>query len=174
MSQSQAQDQGRGFYIGIDPGATGAACALPVDQSKDGIFVHDYKGPRDALHFIASINRIGPVVFAVLEDVNQLRMPPRGAARMEPLIRSAAYWRMLLICFGLDFAEIPPKQWQAEMLNPLLKSRDKKAASLGSAREAFPVLGDMLKRKKDHNRAEAALLAGYARRLFDLKQRRAQ
>ena len=39
-----------------------------------------------------------------------------------------------------------------------------KTRSLEMARKMFPTLHDKLKRKKDHNRAEALLIAEYCRR----------
>lgn len=60
---------------------------------------------------------------------------------------------------GLAYEEVSPKTWKTHM--NLINCE--KEQSLNMARAMFPEMENELKRKKDHNRAEALLLAEYAR-----------
>lgn len=59
---------------------------------------------------------------------------------------------------GCPIRLVQPSKWKRES-----KLSSDKNASLGKARLLFPALADHLKRKADHNRAEALLLADWGR-----------
>jgi len=59
---------------------------------------------------------------------------------------------------------VKPIEWQRGVGLGTVKATERKEASRQRAREMFPELADELKRKRDHNRAEALLIATFAQR----------
>lgn len=147
------------WYIGIDPGKHGAAVAI----SREQIAYQDWKGPESARFWLKRLLNEGPVKLAVIEDVNQRRMPDKGRFAAFDLGRYSGYWEMLFTCFGIDYQLVAPKVWQAAMIDPICKfEKNSKHRSLSSARAIDPCVDSIVARVKDHNRADAALMAAYA------------
>lgn len=157
--------------IGIDVGLTGAIGAVGGPQGPevyDLPTVPDGNGRRiDGRELILRIRGLVPAdgsAIAVIEDVRPRPNPARGTSIVTEgsLMRSRG-----LIEAALDIARIPikpvqPQAWKRSM--SLLKAE--KGASLELARRLFPSAADELKRKKDHNRAEALLIARYGQMRF--------
>lgn len=146
------------IYIGIDPGKRGGyvwimdgqVTARPWD---DVFFVQD-------MHCLAVIDE--PKVAAV-EKVGA--MPGQGTVSMFNFGKSAGYIEGVLTALGIPYQLVPPNVWKREFS---LIGKDKQA-SITVCRKLFPELD--LKRtercKTDSDgKAEAALLAEYARRKF--------
>lgn len=147
------------WYIGVDPGKHGAAVAI----SREQIAYQDWAGINAARRWIEKLLDAGPVEMAVIEDVNQRRMPPKGRYAAYDLGRYSGIWESLFIFYEIAFAVVAPKVWQAAMIDPVNKFlKNSKHRSLRSARSIDPCVESIVARVKDHNRADAALMAAYA------------
>lgn len=165
----------------IDPGKTGAIAFLdPADHAGASVFdmpvMADGVEPIE-LHRLILANR---ATVGVIEKVQP--MPSQGedkaTGKRRPMGATSAF------AFGgafftartvLALCEIPlhapmPGVWKKAM--GLQGKADAKEIARQRALELFPHLHVSLKRKKDHNRAEALLLALYAAR-FIVAQRSA-
>ncbi len=144
-------------YVGIDPGATGAMAV--IDDLLDTVSIHDFDDGRTliALKNLPKSSRI------VLEKVSA--MPKQGVASTFKFGANFGTWIGRLEALGLSFDFVTPQKWQKEVYDSApRKGVDKKRLSLDRARRLFPRAAGYLTRKKDHNRADALLMAEYCRR----------
>lgn len=148
------------IYIGIDPGQTGAMAI--IDPTAGGYHrVWDFDD-LDGLSWLKTAV-IGEISFkAVLEKVHS--MPKQGVSSSFKFGMNFGIWRGRLEALGIPYDLVTPQKWQKEIFDSMTKT-DRKTMSLDRARRLFPEMSDMLKRKKDHNRAEALLIAEYCRRM---------
>lgn len=86
-------------------------------------------------------------------------MPKQGVSSTFKFGRSYGEIIGVVAAHKLRMDFVPPGVWK----RTFGLSKDKDASRL-KAMELFPQLRDRLTRKKDHNRAEALLIAEYARR----------
>lgn len=153
--------------IGIDIGLTGAVGA--VDQRGTGV-VHDLPtlpdGERRRLdgrglyELLRHLVPVGEPCVVVIEDI---RPRPMGNAGQHgntmhsqgSLMRSRGIVEAVLDVARLQAHAVQPQTWKRHYA--LLKAE--KGASLEKARALYPLLQSRLARVKDHNRAEALLLA---------------
>ena len=148
------------IYIGIDPGATGAIAFLnPYDNALVKVF--DFDDP-EALSHLQWVAETSPsLVKAVIEKVNS--MPGQGVSSTFKFGENFGRWQGRLEALMLPFDYVTPQKWKKVMFDSAAKSSDLKAMSVSRTLRIFPQMAGFLKRKKDHNRAEALLLAEYAR-----------
>lgn len=159
-----------GTYIGIDPGLTGAVAVLVVSPSAEPLLtvvdlpVVDRSGGAvkravcvksliDLLAYLAP-----PGARAALEHVHAA--PGQGVAGVFSLGHSAGVCEAALAARGIPSTLVRPATWKAALCVPADKNgaRERAAALLPFGARCWP-------RAKDHNRAEAALLAYYAAHL---------
>jgi len=160
------------LYLGIDPGKTGAAAALSDDGK---LFIHDWSDPQSADLWVREllIDRYAIIPMAVIENVDQRKMPRKYQGSAYMLGMSVGHWQMLMSVYGIPYQMIDPKQWQAAFTDPRDRVQaDPKKRSLASARRFMPGHGHFFERVKDHNRADAALMACYAQRIAQLERMR--
>lgn len=155
------------IVLGIDIGVTGALAA--VDSSGtcsvadlptvaiDGNRVVKRKvcavGVRDlVLHFV----RPGEAAMAIIEDVH-MGMGP-GAAARSSLDLNRGRIEAVLELLRVQVHAVPPRVWQRWF------GIGEKGDALAKARALYPDAEPMLKRQKDHNRADSLLLAHYGLR----------
>lgn len=69
-----------------------------------------------------------------------------------------------VLCSKIALWRVRPVDWQRAVGLSNVKAAERKEASRMRAREMFPSRLNDLKRKRDHNRAEALLIATYAMR----------
>lgn len=158
------------IYLGIDPGLTGAIAVndhgagsvfdIPVRER--GGFVKTEVDAVALARLLAGIRVAAERVDAegcraLLESTTA--RPGQGVGSMFSMGDTRGTIRGALAGVGIPCTEVLPTIWKAELR---LLGLDKDA-SLALARELFPSLNLGLVRKKDHNRAEALLLAHYAR-----------
>lgn len=158
------------IYLGIDPGAKGAVGSI-IESVAGGCsrLVVDLPGSRYEL--IAMMNgAAGPrgaesQCFAALERPGY--GPPMGKSAAVKLRESYERCAMALVAAGIPFEEVSPQTWKKEIFKgaEILKGKEGKARARARAAELFPSLADQVARVKDDGRAEALLLAEYARRL---------
>lgn len=181
-------------YVGIDPGKAGAVAIIfnldnmPVfyDAEKldlaelgkilverhvvtmPGVFVLIEKvqvmpGSRQrrilAAKFSPAANFMMPVSQQTGEPIAEKEV---GQGRVGILNYGIGYGKYLgmLTALSIPFAEIHPMTWKSEF-NLIRKGKED---SILTAKHLYPSIAHLLSRKKDHGRAEALLLAEYARR----------
>jgi len=156
-------------YIGIDPGKTGAIAAFRDDQ------VVFYDAEYVNLASLAEAILATEEVFVLLEKAQvmprtRIKKGPDGIEVEERSGQGAVGMLNYGIGYGkylgmleshkIKFDQVHPMTWKKEF-NLLGKKKD---ASIAKAKELFPQAADELKRKKDHGRAEALLIAEFAKR----------
>ena len=160
------------IYVGIDPGLTGAVAAIdargqfimvddmPVMASgKAGTKVQrqvDPLGLRSLIQWMRTKSE-DDIVTAAIERVSA--MPGQGVASMFSLGDSFGCIRAVVAGMLIPTVFPSPASWKKLMGMDADKER-----SRAKAIQLFPAAAGYLARKKDHNRAEAVLLAEYLRR----------
>jgi len=155
--------------IGIDPGITGAIAyyggVIDIPVEPNGI-KRKVKNRIDALATYKLLKSMfdNGENYVILED--QVYRPvintktrafvPGGGASAFSLGDTYGVLRALCDAIGFSVIVVSPTKWKKYM--GLSKDKDH---SLHAARTAQPGLSIALKRKKDHNRAEAILLREY-------------
>lgn len=151
------------YYIGIDPGKSGAIAFIPDKKNfiYDEIKVFDFSDNNGFL-FLKEISLLKR--FAVLEKVNA--MPGQGVSSTFKFGTNFGTWIGRLEMAEISFDYITPRKWQKEIYDSMpTKGVDKKELSLDRARRLFPEMVNQIKRKKDHGRSDALLIAEYCKRI---------
>ncbi len=154
----QSQGWTPGAFVGIDPGKTGAIAF--VHRSRVSSESLPYVGDEPDIVVIGqwlrefSVGR-NPVVALELQHA----MPGQGVVSMFTL--GKGYGMLLATCYfaGLRVLLPRPAQWKKDMGIP---PKSDKEYSRQLAQRLFPEVN--LHLKKDHGRAEALLLAEWARK----------
>ena len=160
------------IVIGIDPGITGAlamvgtAGLLRVDDmptyEKPGTTKVRREICGDGLSELLSKYMWGyslNEVVCVVEFVSS--NPGQGVASVFSLGHSAGVIAGVLAAKGVPTEYVTPARWKASM-----GLGNDKARSIAVAKALFPNSEPWLKRKKDHNRAEAIMLAHFGATLY--------
>lgn len=144
--------------LAIDPGLTGAwALYWPatgnlkigdMPLTETGHRAYEVDGSK-----LAQIAREKNIALAVIERVHS--MPKQGVASTFKFGQAYGAALACLQAWSLPVYKVPPQVWKRALG---LTGKDKNAARL-KALEAFPDFAFYFARKKDHGRAEAALLA---------------
>ncbi len=150
------------MHIGIDPGLSGAVAVL----ADDGVLVSVHDTPVLTLRTsrgtkqeydlagMAALLRpyTGPGAQVLIEESQA--MPGQGTRSMFTIGVGFGAWLGILAALQLPYTRVRPQVWKRALgLGP-----DKEQCRL-RAMQLFP--GADLRRKKDHGRAEALLLAWY-------------
>ena len=144
--------------LAIDPGLTGAwALYWPETGNlkigdmplvEVGPKAHEVDGSK-----LAQVAREKNITLAIIEKVHS--MPKQGVASTFKFGQAYGAALACLQAWSLPVYKVPPQVWKKALG---LTGKDKDAARL-KALEAFPAFAFYFARKKDHGRAEAALLA---------------
>lgn len=148
--------------LGIDPGLTGALAIIGVDgfiledlptmANGKGGMVKNQINPYALAAMLEP--HVGDIEFAVLEQPNT--MPGQSVQSMGSMMQSLGIIEGVLAGLGVSVRMVSPSAWKKSLgLN-----KDKEL-SRAMAQRLFPQAP--LANKKDHNRAEALLLAVYGR-----------
>ena len=155
-------------YIGIDPGLTGALAVVEVVGGSSGAEVYDLptvaagkgvvKRELDPAGLARELFRVQiaaghPDARVVLERTSA--MPGQGVASMFSIGVTRGVILGVLGALGLPYQDVAPATWKRHFG---LIGADKDM-SRRLALQRFPQLAPQLARVKDHNRAEALLLA---------------
>ncbi len=167
--------------IGIDPGLSGAVAAIctvgvsvkfesvidtPVLSVKRG-----KKTKREYLvkRMVAILKELDVTYVGRLEEDDETSlvcienvhaMPQQGVTSMFRMGLGLGLWRGIATALDFQIEMVSPVKWKRVMVGTGVD----KAASILKAVEVFPKAEPFLRRKKDHGRAEALLMAEYARR----------
>lgn len=151
------------IYCGIDPGLNGA---IALYDGGTGEILHAFdvplkkvQGRKPALDYLSLVERFSDLPSpgkSVIEQVGA--MPGQGVSSMFRFGEAYGALTMLLAAERGDYFKVTPQKWKKTLK---LEGLDKEAV----VRRAIDLFGEsasrFLKRKKDHNRAEAMLLAYY-------------
>lgn len=145
-------------YAGIDPGLHGAVVLLDADSTVARWWDTPLKDKAlDELAMWTIISNINSIsdgkAMVTVEKVGT--RPEQGVVSAFNFGVGYGLWRMALVSHCLPREYVTPAVWVKEMLGGT--GGDPKGASLRAARSRWPLLP--LGRDKDHDRAQAALLA---------------
>lgn len=154
------------IILGIDIGVTGAMAAvdsrgtaaiadLPTETVEGARVVRRKVSAIGLRDLVRQYVPPGEVAVALIEDVH-MGIGKGGAARSS-LDQNRGRIEGVLEVMRIKVLAVQPATWKR--FYGLLKSD--KGQSLDRARALYPLQAPMLKRQKDHNRAEALLLAHY-------------
>lgn len=150
------------MILGIDPGLSGAIALLnpftravdlfdmPLVASKAGQPITDI---HNLARLLFPVGGTGPQI-AVLEQVHA--MPKQGVSSTFRFGQNYGAIQMAVAGHGYDVRDVTPNTWKK-----YFRLSSDGEASRGLAIQRFPEMAGHLKCKKDHNRAEAILLALY-------------
>tara|TARA_Y100000310_G_scaffold231980_1_gene234703 strand:+ start:2623 stop:3090 length:468 start_codon:yes stop_codon:yes gene_type:complete len=144
------------MILAIDPGMRGALAMLYEDG---GLFVEDMPiiGKEVNARAIADLLIEFPPDHAWIEKVNAFGMGRQSAFNFGQGVGAC---KGVIASLAIPYTEVVPPVWKKHFrLN-----RDKDAARAAATR-LFPDHGRLFTRKKDDGRAEAALIALYARQI---------
>ncbi|MBA0719694.1 hypothetical protein Golax_007348 [Gossypium laxum] len=162
------------WVIGIDPDLSGALALLKSDSS--GSFAQVFDSP----HLPVQVgNRVRKRLDArsIVRLLQSLEAPIGTAAYIEQSVPfpkdgkqgwwsggfGYGLWIGILVASGFSVVPVSSLSWKREF--ELAGAGSTKDDSRRLASTLFPSLSDMLKRKKDHGRAEALLIATYGKGL---------
>lgn len=159
------------LILGIDPGATGAA-ALVNQSTGNCLAMRDLTpSPQmNAMHLMDLGAKGVPEMVAVLEKAQP--MPRQGVVSVFGYGKTCGVIEGILACLNVRIHFVSPGKWKRDLGLIRAKTEDLstfKRRSLDMARRLFP--DQELHLQKHHNRAEALLIAEWARRfLFNAKE----
>lgn len=150
--------------LGIDPGITGALAFYSMDGELwlyDVPYFEVIRGRKMrkeldhvGLATLFSEFNHAEIVAGYVEEVSS--MPQQGVASMFTFGQAYGALKQAVADVNVPFHKVPPRTWQKE-----LHVRKGKDASRMRASELMPKYSKLWHRVKDHNRAEAALIAYY-------------
>lgn len=141
----------KNLFAGIDPGKTGALAF--IDGQGEFVGVYDFGEALEPLR-----NERERLVCVYLEEVHS--MPGQGVVSTFSFGENFGWWKGVLAGMSVPFKTIRPQEWQKGLVPKRGKSTDK--PGLAVARQLYPTAP--LSRKKDHNRADALLIARVCQR----------
>lgn len=145
--------------VAIDPGVTGAI-AFYFPSAPGRIAVDDLPvaaGEIDVAALVRRIQQMGPTL-AIIEQVHA--MPKNGSIASFKLGMAYGAARAALTAAGVPTHLVTPNAWKKAMRLP--GGEEGKEAGRAMAIRLLPASSDRFERKKDHNRADASLIALYA------------
>jgi crossover junction endodeoxyribonuclease RuvC len=157
------------IVVAVDIGVTGAVAAirpgghaevydLPTVSVAGKRLVKRRISPSGLAEILGRLVPPGDVALAVIEDIHM--RPGNGGAATASLSHSRGVVEAVLELRRIGVSVVSPVVWKRYM--GLIG--EGKASSLDLARGLYPDAAHHLQRAKDHNRAEALLLAHYGRK----------
>ena len=151
------------IYIGVDPGAKGGYAVIFKFDTGQAVFAYSWDDSFFAMEMASLMQMKEHGIVAAVEKVGA--RPGQGTVSMFNFGKSAGYIEGVLSALGIPYQLVPPNKWKKEFS---LIGKDKQA-SIETCRKLFPELD--LKRTErcrtdSDGKAEATLLAEYARRHF--------
>lgn len=163
------------IYVGIDIGLTGAICIMeegkpvklidtPTYQTE---FIKNGKKRTRTEYDLPKINAILKTLpfggtTCLLEKVSS--RPGEGSTSSFRFGKGTGILEMGCVCNNLPYELVHPSVWKRSLglIAPKGQKVDKDAGRL-KALALYPELSSFLKRKKDHNRGDAVLIAHYGK-----------
>lgn len=146
-------------WLGIDPGQSGAVALLNNDG---GALIEDFPGDlAAAAELVREWSSCFQIQAVAVERVSA--MPRQGVASTFKFGTNYGGWQGIVSALSLPLLLPTPQNWQKALGIVASDGPDTKARSLAVARRFFPALRGELKRKGDHGRSDALLLALFAK-----------
>lgn len=151
----------------FDPGVTGAVALLSISKAHrvthhdSGIDVYDLPTMGEGKQVVINGKALAAKLleagaeYVVIEAVHS--MPGQGVSGVFKFGTVFGQILGVVQALGIPYELVQPAKWKREMR--LMGGDGKGEASRARALELFPALHASLARKRDHNRAEALLLA---------------
>jgi crossover junction endodeoxyribonuclease RuvC len=148
--------------LAIDPGLSGAGSVVHVTGTLVATFDLPLIGDATRRRINAAgladlVREHGPYAFAIVEQVSA--MPGNGVSGMFKFGQTYGTILGVLGALAIPVRHVPPSTWKRA-----LGLNNDGETSRARAIETWPDHADLFARKKDHNRAEAALLGLYGLR----------
>ena len=154
------------LIIGIDPGISGAICFFQNGEISDVIdmpSMADGKKNKRQINSQQVFNEVSEriinipkkEIIVVIEQVSA--MPGQGVTSMFNFGQSFGVLKGICSAMQLSMYFVRPAKWK-KYYNLINAEKD---ASRTKAIEIFPYISSQLSRKKDGNKADAALIASY-------------
>lgn len=152
------------LHLGIDPGLTGAVAVLDAEGTLQALWdtptltlrTRTSRGTKQEYDMPGLVGLLVPFTdlsaHVTIEEAQA--MPGQGVRSMFTTGVGFGVWLGVLAALGVPLTRVRPASWK----KALGLGKDKEASRL-RAQQLFP--GADLRRKKDHGRAEALLLAWY-------------
>jgi len=147
------------WYGGIDPGKKGAACL----KSGNNIVIFDYENIDHTAAMLRGWKDQYKITMMFLELVSN--MPGDGGSSGFKFGTNFGIWQGALTALNIPFMLIRPQAWRKGLFDNI-EGQSTKKKSLAVARQMFPESKYFL-REKDHDRAEAMLMAFQAERYWN-------
>ena len=145
-------------WVGIDPGQTGAIAVVG-----EGVLeIHDWPGDERAAVDLCRRIHLDYLVYGAALEAQSAR-PGQGVSSTFKLGVNYGIWLAICAAFGWPTTAVRPSDWKRGLGYPAKEKALSKQHSLTIARRAYPEASDLLSRVKDHNRAEALLLARHVK-----------
>lgn len=151
------------LYGGIDPGLQGAVGVLWQTGKIEVFDIPTYEGVRGRREYdVPGMNELlvqivgeapSGVTFG-LEAATPFAKGGKQAWRAAG--RAVGLWEALLVAHKVPYLIVPAIRWKKA-----LRLSSDKAMAVARAKQIWPTISDQLSRKRDHNRAEALLIAYY-------------
>jgi hypothetical protein len=164
------------LFVGIDPGLNGAvaavndrgACALedlPTLAMAGSARTQRKLCGRGLAEVLRRLVPVGEGCMVMLEDVHVMPAKKSGAAANTSLMHSKGVIEGVLGVLRLKPVLVNSQTWKRfyGLINPDASDTERKAAAIECARRLYPSCAEIA-RAKDHNRAEAILIAHYGMR----------
>ncbi|CAH2060719.1 unnamed protein product [Thlaspi arvense] len=168
------------FVLGIDPDLSGALALLKIDHILDSSEAQVYDTPHLPVLVGKSVRKRLDAK-SIVQLIRSLDIPSGSTAYIEqstPFPKDGkqgwysggfgyGFWIGTLVASGFSVVPVPSSLWKRHF--QLAGGNCTKDDSRRVASELFPSLSSQLKRKKDHGRAEALLIAAYGESLKPAK-----
>lgn len=150
------------ILCGIDPGVSGAVAVIDTNIGLADV-VDLPQGPYglDPVAFAEQLDAWG-VRSVTLED--NRAMGSNGSLANFSMGRAVGLIIASVLLTSRPLHRVKPQVWQRSVGVATIKAAERKEAHRQRARELFPECETKLRRKRDHNRADALLITEYARR----------
>lgn len=150
------------YIIGIDPGLAGALAILDANGTLRALAdtptltLKVQRGTKQVYDVPGLVELLRPYsgLHAHVYIEESQAMPQQGSRSMFTVGLGYGLWMGILASLGLPYTSVRPSVWKRSMT----LGQDKEASRL-RAQQLYP--GADLRRKRDHGRAEALLLASY-------------
>ena len=159
-------------FIGIDPGLSGAVAVI---DPKGSVLFFDTPttlvsskssrrsyAPSNMVNLLSVIGHETGSVFLHVGIERQQAMPKQGVSSTFSTGYGFGLWIGILASLSLPYTIVDPRAWKKKTMAGMGKE---KGASIIRATQLYPASVKWLERKKDHNRADALLIADYIKHL---------
>ncbi len=152
----------RNLILGIDPGLTGAIAAIAphgnIDFHDTPILSVGKKNTYNPAAMAAILRQYQNSHTSLLVGIEKVHsMPGQGVASTFCFGEGYGVWLGILAALNISHELITPQAWKKSMMDGQAKDKD---ASRLVALRLFPEVGEQLKLKRHHGRADARSNAG--------------